>query len=41
LTLEVLTGNRGAYDAYVGFGFRAYELDPAMGAATFMEKKFD
>lgn len=41
LTLEVLTGNRGAYDAYVGFGFRAYELDPAMGAATFMEKKLD
>ncbi len=41
LTLEVLTGNRGAYDAYVAFGFRAYELDPAMGAATFMEKKFD
>ena len=39
LTLEVLTGNRGAYDAYVGFGFRAYELDPAMGAAMFMEKK--
>lgn len=39
LTLEVLTGNRGAHEAYVGFGFRAYELDPAMGAATFMEKK--
>ena len=39
LTLEVLKGNRGARDAYLDFGFRAYQLDPAMGQALFMEKK--
>lgn len=40
LTLEVLEGNRGAYQAYLDFGFAPYRLDPAMGAALFMEKKF-
>ena len=39
LTLEVLEGNRGAHRAYLDFGFQAYQLDPAMGAAMFMEKK--
>ncbi|WP_374244474.1 GNAT family N-acetyltransferase [Zoogloea sp.] len=39
LTLEVLEGNRGAHRAYLDFGFTAYQLDPAMGAAMFMEKK--
>ncbi|WP_153162119.1 N-acetyltransferase [Zoogloea sp. 1C4] len=39
LTLEVLEGNRGAHRAYLEFGFQAYQLDPAMGAAMFMEKK--
>jgi len=38
LTLEVLDGNAGARDAYLKFGFRPYQLDPAMGAATLMEK---
>lgn len=39
LTLEVLEGNSGARKAYTGFGFQAYQLDPAMGQALFMEKK--
>lgn len=39
LTLEVLEGNHGARKAYTGFGFQAYQLDPAMGQALFMEKK--
>ncbi len=39
LTLEVLEGNRGAHRAYLEFGFQPYQLDPAMGAALFMEKK--
>lgn len=39
LTLEVLEGNSGARRAYEDFGFAAYQLDPAMGRALFMEKK--
>lgn len=39
LTLEVLEGNSGARKAYAGFGFEAYQLDPAMGQALFMEKR--
>lgn len=39
LTLEVLEGNAGARQAYLDFGFRGYELDPAMGRALFMEKR--
>ena len=38
LTLEVLTGNNGAQQAYKKFGFKAYELDPKMGSAVFLEK---
>ncbi|HNI81284.1 MAG TPA: GNAT family N-acetyltransferase [Rhodocyclaceae bacterium] len=41
LTLEVLEGNAGARQAYLEFGFRAYELDPAMGRALFMEKRLE
>ena len=38
LTLEVLAGNRGAMRAYERVGFAAYQLDPAMGQACFMQK---
>ncbi|SRR5690554_1698170 len=38
LTLEVLEGNRVARQAYEGYGFKGYELDPAMGQALFLEK---
>lgn len=38
LTLEVLEGNEPAKQAYLKFGFEGYELDPAMGIATFWEK---
>ena len=41
LTLEVLEGNRGALEAYLQSGFRAYALDPAMGTAIFLEKLLD
>ncbi len=41
MTLEVLEGNQVAINAYHKFGFTAYELDPAMGRAMFMEKSFD
>ena len=41
LTLEVLEGNAGAAATYRAFGFRPYELDPAMGRALFFEKKLD
>jgi len=37
LTLEVLSGNHSAKRAYQKFGFIAYELDPAMGQAEFLE----
>jgi ribosomal protein S18 acetylase RimI-like enzyme len=38
LTLEALEGNVGAIGLYRRVGFVAYELDPAMGRATFFEK---
>ncbi len=38
LTLEVLSGNIRARQAYEQFGFEDYELDPQMGAACFMQK---
>lgn len=38
LTLEVLSGNHGAMRAYGRAGFAAYQLDPAMGQASFMQK---
>lgn len=39
VTLEVLTGNTVAINAYKKFGFNGYELDPEMGKAEFWEKK--
>lgn len=39
VTLEVLTGNDVAINAYKKFGFNGYELDPKMGKAEFWEKK--
>ncbi|MFD2167018.1 GNAT family N-acetyltransferase [Thalassotalea euphylliae] len=39
VTLEVLSGNIVAINAYKKFGFDGYELDPAMGKAEFWEKK--
>lgn len=39
LTLEVLSENAAAQSAYRKAGFKAYELDPAMGQALFWEKK--
>jgi ribosomal protein S18 acetylase RimI-like enzyme len=41
ITLEVLQGNQAAINAYQKYGFSAYELDPSMGKAMFMEKSFD
>lgn len=41
LTLEALEGNEGAIRLYRRVGFRAYELDPSMGRATFFEKWLD
>ena len=38
LTLEVLTGNTPAVKLYQRIGFEGYQLDPAMGTATFMQK---
>jgi ribosomal protein S18 acetylase RimI-like enzyme len=38
LTLEALEGNTGAIGLYRSVGFVAYELDPAMGRASFFEK---
>jgi ribosomal protein S18 acetylase RimI-like enzyme len=38
LTLEALEGNTGAIALYRDVGFAAYELDPAMGRASFFEK---
>lgn len=38
LTLEVLQGNRPAYNAYEKFGFTPYELDSSQGTAQFLEK---
>jgi GNAT superfamily N-acetyltransferase len=39
LTLEVLSGNRSALRAYKREGFAGYQLDPAFGAAVFLQKK--
>ncbi|NMP32539.1 GNAT family N-acetyltransferase [Thalassotalea sp. M1531] len=39
ITLEVLTGNLVALNAYKKFGFSGYELDPEAGKAEFWEKK--
>lgn len=39
LTLEVLEGNAIARKLYRKIGFNAYELDPKMGKALFLEKK--
>lgn len=39
LTLEVLQGNASALQAYAREGFVAYQLDPAFGAAMFLQKK--
>jgi ribosomal protein S18 acetylase RimI-like enzyme len=38
LTLEVLSGNRRAAHLYAACGFTAYQLDPAMGHANFLQK---
>ena len=38
LTLEVLSGNGVAKQAYVRFGFEQYELSAATGQALFMQK---
>jgi ribosomal protein S18 acetylase RimI-like enzyme len=38
LTLEVLQGNQSANRLYARVGFAAYELDPAMGRAQFLQK---
>ena len=38
LTLEVLQGNRSAITLYERVGFAAYQLDPAMGQAQFLQK---
>lgn len=37
LTLEILSNNENAKQAYQQFGFRAYELDPLAGTALFWE----
>ncbi len=41
LTLEVLAGNTGALRLYQRAGFNAYQLDPAMGNACFLQKWLD
>jgi ribosomal protein S18 acetylase RimI-like enzyme len=41
LTLEVLSGNRDAMRLYQRVGFNAYQLDPAMGEARFLQKWLD
>ncbi len=38
LTLEVLSNNSSAQQAYRKFGFAAYELDPEAGQALFWQK---
>lgn len=38
LTLEVLSGNEPARQAYLRFGFEDYALDPEVGTAMFMQK---
>lgn len=39
VTLEVLTGNTHARNAYAHFGFKPYQLDPGLGTAEFWEFK--
>lgn len=41
VTLEVLTGNKPAQEAYKKFGFASYELDPQAGYALFWQKKLE
>ena len=41
LTLEVLDGNASARALYQRLGFTAYQLDPAMGQAQFLQKWLD
>jgi ribosomal protein S18 acetylase RimI-like enzyme len=41
LTLEVLSGNHSANRLYSRVGFGAYQLDPAMGQASFLQKWLD
>jgi ribosomal protein S18 acetylase RimI-like enzyme len=41
LTLEVLEGNHSAYRLYEANAFKAYQLDPAMGHARFLQKWLD
>ena len=41
LTLEVLQGNTSALKLYQRMGFAAYQLDPAMGQAQFLQKWLD
>lgn len=41
LTLEVLHGNAPARALYRRLGFAAYQLDPAMGHAQFLQKWLD
>ena len=41
LTLEVLSGNSGAMRLYARCGFASYQLDPAIGAAQFLQKWLD
>ena len=41
LTLEVLAGNHVARMLYEKLGFAAYQLDPAMGQAQFLQKWLD
>jgi len=38
LTLEVLSANNAARASYEKFGFKNYELDPALGHALFWQK---
>ena len=38
MTLEVLQGNHSALRLYERVGFAAYQLDPAMGQAQFLQK---
>lgn len=38
ITLEVLSGNESANRLYDRFGFIAYQLDPALGQAHFLQK---
>lgn len=39
VTLEVLTGNEPAKQAYLNFGFKPYQLDPSLGNAEFWQYK--